>query len=126
MKGQHQLTGTTSLLVATRLRSNAGAVSRARAAVDRLDLQVQYPDRGFDLRLLVSELVANAIEHGGAPDASILLSVERDGTTVRVEVEDAGPRFPPAPSEPPPPDATSGRGLYLLAALADRWGVDGR
>jgi anti-sigma regulatory factor (Ser/Thr protein kinase) len=126
MKRRHQVTGARSLLVATRLRPDTHAVGRARAAVDRLELPAQYPDRGFDLRLLVSELVANAIEHGGAADASILLSVERDGTTVRVEVEDAGPRFPPAPSEPPPPDATSGRGLYLLTALADRWGVDRR
>ena len=59
MKGHQQLTVATSLLVATRLRCNAYAVSRARAAVDRLDLPVQYAERGFDLRLLVSELVAN-------------------------------------------------------------------
>jgi anti-sigma regulatory factor (Ser/Thr protein kinase) len=126
MKGQHQLTGATSLLVATRLRSTAGAVTRARAAVDRLELPVQYAERGFDLRLLVSELVANAIKHGGAAHASILLSVEQVGTTLRVAVEDAGPLFTSAPTERPAPEATSGRGLYLLTALADRWGVERR
>jgi anti-sigma regulatory factor (Ser/Thr protein kinase) len=122
--GQHQLTGATSLLVATRLPSNAGAVSRARAAIDSLDLPEQYAERGFDLRLLASELVANAIKHGAAAEASILLSVEQIGTTLRVAVEDAGPLFTPAPAERPAADATSGRGLYLLTALADRWGVE--
>jgi anti-sigma regulatory factor (Ser/Thr protein kinase) len=126
MKGHQQLTGATSLLVATRLRCNAYAVSRARAAVDRLDLPVQYAERGFDLRLLVSELVANAIKHGGAADASIFLSVEQVGTTLRVAVEDTGPFFTSAPTERPAQDATSGRGLYLLTALADRWGVERR
>jgi anti-sigma regulatory factor (Ser/Thr protein kinase) len=126
MTGHQQLTGATSLLVATRLRCNAYAVSRARAAVDRLDLPVQYAERGFDLRLLVSELVANAIKHGGAADASIFLSVEQVGTTLRVAVEDTGPFFTSAPTERPAQDATSGRGLYLLTALADRWGVERR
>jgi anti-sigma regulatory factor (Ser/Thr protein kinase) len=126
MNGQHRATGGRSLLVATRLQPNAGAVSRARAAIDRLELPVQYPERGFDLRLLVSELVANAIKHGGATDASILLSVEQVGTTLHVAVEDAGPLFTPAPTERPAADATSGRGLYLLMALADRWGIERR
>src|SRR5262249_38331661 len=117
MKRRHQVTGARSLLVATRLRANAGAVSRARAAIDRLALPIQHPERGFDLRLLVSEVVANAIKHGAAADASILLSVEQVGTTVRVAVEDAGPLFTPEPTERPAPGATSGRGLYLLTAL---------
>jgi anti-sigma regulatory factor (Ser/Thr protein kinase) len=126
MNGQHRATSGRSLLVATRLQPNAGAVSRARAAIDRLELPVQYPERGFDLRLLVSELVANAIKHGGAADASISLSVEQIGTTLHVAVEDAGPLFTPAPTERPTADATSGRGLYLLTALADRWGIERR
>jgi anti-sigma regulatory factor (Ser/Thr protein kinase) len=128
MNGQHRATGGKSLLVATRLQPNAGAVSRARAAIDRLELPVQYLERGFDLRLLVSELVANAIKHagGGGDDASILLSVEQVGTTLHVAVEDAGPLFTPAPTERPAADATSGRGLYLLTALADRWGIERR
>jgi anti-sigma regulatory factor (Ser/Thr protein kinase) len=126
MNGQHRATGGRSLLVATRLQPNAGAVGRARAAIDRLELPVRYPERGFDLRLLVSELVANAIKHGGAPDTSISLSVEQIGTILHVAVEDAGPLFTPAPTERPAADATSGRGLYLLTALADRWGIERR
>ena len=87
---------------------------------------MQYAERGFDLRLLVSELVANAIKHGGAAEASILLYVEQVGTTLGVAVEDTGPLFTPAATERPAQDATSGRGLYLLTALADRWGVERR
>jgi anti-sigma regulatory factor (Ser/Thr protein kinase) len=126
MKRPDQVSGTQALLVATRLRPNAAAVSHARVAIDRLDLPVRYPERGFDVRLLVTELVANAIKHRGDADASILLSVEQVGTSLRVSVEDAGPLFAPAPTERPALDATSGRGLYLLTALADRWGVERR
>jgi histidine kinase-like protein len=55
-----------------------------------------------------------------------LLSAEQVGTTLRVAVRDAGPLFAPAPTERPAAGATSGRGLYLLTALADRWGVERR
>jgi hypothetical protein len=43
------------------------------------------------------------------------------GQTLRVEVSDDDPNLPVA-SHPQHP-ATSGRGLRIVAALADRWGV---
>ena len=74
--------------------------------------------------LLVSELVTNAIRHAQPP---LVLRAAARGTGVRVEVHD-GAVDPPVlapqtpPDEPPP---ESGRGLYLVASLADRWGWDG-
>jgi anti-sigma regulatory factor (Ser/Thr protein kinase) len=66
------------------------------------------------------------VQYAERADASIFLSVEQVGTTLRVGVEDTGPFFTSAPTERPAQDATSGRGLYLLTALADRWGVKRR
>ncbi|WP_230396294.1 ATP-binding protein [Streptomyces blattellae] len=44
------------------------------------------------------------------------------GDTLRIEVTDTrGDRHPHA--QPTTPDSEAGRGLTLVAALADRWGV---
>lgn len=68
--------------------------------------------------LLASELVTNAIRHACGPCA---LVVTFDGDIVEVSVEDGDPRPPVAR------DGTGyeedGRGLLLLGALADDWGV---
>lgn len=72
--------------------------------------------------LLVSELVANAVQHAGT---RVTLEIERrDATTVRVVVEDDNDR--PPRRRPVDLYAEGGRGLELVDALASRWGVDGR
>lgn len=76
-------------------------------------------DALHDALLLVSELATNAVRHGAAP-ISVQL-VQDDGGTVRVEVHDAGAGVP-APTTPGAADA-GGRGLFIVAALASRWGV---
>jgi anti-sigma regulatory factor (Ser/Thr protein kinase) len=76
------------------------------------------------VRLLVSELVTNSVQHAsvGAED-SIRLHVDIGGQCVRVEVADSGPGF--ELKEPIPDTATdSGWGLFLVNQIADRWGVD--
>ena len=72
-----------------------------------------------DAALAASELVANAVLHARTP---ITLRVSTTATAVRVTVEDLNPQLPtPAPMGA---TATSGRGLALLQALAEDWGVD--
>jgi anti-sigma regulatory factor (Ser/Thr protein kinase) len=80
--------------------------------------------RARDVRLLVSELVTNAVRHANLASGDvILLVIELADSTLRVEVHDPGGGFiPSAPS--PDPARPSGWGLYLVAELADRWGVD--
>ena len=72
-------------------------------------------------RLLVTELVFNAVLHGSG---TVLLAVSREGGGVRVEVSDENP------DPPVVVDAESmmehGAGLRLVAALASSWGVDSR
>ena len=99
------------------------AAAEARHALD--DISVGIPDgRLRDVRLLVSELVTNAVRHAnlGAGDA-ILLVIDVGGGALRVEVHDPGGGFVPTAPAPDPARA-SGWGLYLVAELADRWGVD--
>lgn len=74
------------------------------------------------LRLLVNEMVTNSLLHAGALKTGIGLKVEATADVLRVEITDQGPGFDPE-VRPPTVDQTSGRGLFLVQALSDRWGV---
>lgn len=70
--------------------------------------------------LLVSELVGNAVRHTGA--RAFGLRMRRRPHWIRVEVTDPSRGLP---CLMPVQDLdTSGRGLFLVDELADRWGVD--
>lgn len=73
-----------------------------------------------DTEVVLAELVANAVQHGRS---SYSLKVRLDGHRVRVEVADESPDIPVVRDLDG--DTTSGRGLHLLDALADRWGFAG-
>jgi anti-sigma regulatory factor (Ser/Thr protein kinase) len=98
------------------------AVTAARLALADLDSHLG-PSVAFDVRLLVSELVTNSVQHAQvAAEDSIVLTVSLGDKTVRIEVRDEGPGFEP-PAAPPPDDADAGWGLFLVEQLADDWGV---
>jgi anti-sigma regulatory factor (Ser/Thr protein kinase) len=69
--------------------------------------------------LLVSELVTNAMRHGGDP---IKMIADTTASGLRVEVYDGNGEAFPAIRDVRP-DAPGGRGLRLVDALADRWGA---
>ncbi|GAA2246158.1 ATP-binding protein [Streptomyces ruber] len=76
--------------------------------------------------LLVAELTANAVTHGRVPGRDFELRLTLDPYTLRVDVSDARGECRPSASEDvavPPEGAVGGRGLLLVAALADRWEV---
>src|SRR5213593_304372 len=99
------------------------AAAEARAAIEALVGQAD-PELLDDVRLLVSEVVTNAVRHSDSPrGATIGLTVEILGDAVRAEVTDAGRGFEPAPRARPRTDV-GGWGLHLVDRLADRWGVD--
>jgi anti-sigma regulatory factor (Ser/Thr protein kinase) len=98
------------------------AVTAARLALADLDSHLD-PSVAFDVRLLVSELVTNSVQHASVKaEDSIVLVVSIGNDTVRVTVRDEGPGFEP-PASPPPADADAGWGLFLVEQLADSWGV---
>jgi two-component sensor histidine kinase len=98
------------------------APTEARAALRPLEGEID-PDTFETLRVLVTELVANSVRHVEAEATDrIELSVRASGRKVYVEVADSGKGFQPAPQHDL--EATSGRGLLIVDALCDRWGVD--
>ncbi|MFF0163933.1 ATP-binding protein [Streptomyces sp. NPDC005263] len=109
-----------------------GARLARRLATHRLDLwHLPYGSRASDtVTLVVAELAANAVLHGRVPgrDFELRLTYDRPAGLVRVEVSDTHPEHPRLPNSAVqlPADADGGRGLILVAAVADRWGVVGR
>ncbi|MFF7240591.1 ATP-binding protein [Streptomyces collinus] len=74
-----------------------------------------------DAALVLSELVTNALVH--AAGEHVVCRVRSTADRVRLEIEDQNRgRALPFPRKPGPDDQ-NGRGLFLVAALSDDWGV---
>jgi DNA-binding response OmpR family regulator/anti-sigma regulatory factor (Ser/Thr protein kinase) len=71
-----------------------------------------------DVVLLVSELVTNAVIHGRPP---IELRLRSSGGQIVLEVRDCATYLPRRLR--PTPEDEHGRGLQLVALIADRWGT---
>lgn len=69
--------------------------------------------------LCTSEVATNAVRHAGS---AFRLAVEARAVEVLVEVEDLADGEP-APLLPDP-ESESGRGMWLVTAMAARWGCD--
>jgi anti-sigma regulatory factor (Ser/Thr protein kinase) len=114
------LTGTAVLGTAT-IPGCEQSVPQARAFVDGI-LGPGHP-RSDVARLLVSELVTNAVQHTRSrrPGGTVTVMVIELAGSLRVEVTDEGA----ARKIPVVRDdmlATDGRGLFLVQSLADEWG----
>jgi anti-sigma regulatory factor (Ser/Thr protein kinase) len=102
------------------LAPESASVPRARRFV--ADELADLSEETVDLaRLLVSEVVTNAVLHART---SATLTVDRDDSTVKVQVEDSNPLLPVIRSHGP--EAGTGRGLHVLDRLASDWGTDQR
>ena len=96
-------------------RSSAGARRFVEETLRRWDCA-----EALDIvKLLVSELVTNSVIHAGsAADVAVLLKDD----ALRIEVtDDGGGRVDPRRAAD---DATSGRGMELVASMSSSWGVD--
>jgi hypothetical protein len=74
-----------------------------------------------DAVALVSEVATNAVIHARTP---YTIAVSRVGDTVRVGVHDLSAVIPRRRAYGV--DATTGRGLRLIATLSSRWGIDAK
>jgi len=113
--------------VETRLPSEIGIVEEAVELIVRHCLSGTAASQRFRFNLCVvlSEALANAILCGNGEDASkavdVRLELHRD--RVAIEVTDEGEGFDPAsvrdPTSPDELEETCGRGLFLIRRLAD-------
>lgn len=101
------------------LPSTADAAGIARRFVDDNHVHLA-PDVVDDAKLLVSEIVTNAVLHGQPP---VTLALRVDPPGLGVMVVDAGGAQPDASPARPDPSQQSGRGLLIVAALASAWGI---
>jgi anti-sigma regulatory factor (Ser/Thr protein kinase) len=71
-----------------------------------------------DVGVIVSELATNCIRHART---GFVVTVDNSRDALRVEVTDSGAGVPAVRS--PGPREPSGRGLQLVQALSDEWGL---
>ncbi|MER7574520.1 ATP-binding protein [Streptomyces sp. NPDC126514] len=94
----------------------------AEPGVMRLHLGVWgLHDTVDQAQLCVSELVTNVITHTGRGTPATL-AVSMSGTYLRIEVHDPDTRALPTLLDAAP-ESEGGRGMALVNAVADRWGV---
>jgi anti-sigma regulatory factor (Ser/Thr protein kinase) len=91
----------------------------ARAVIQEYLTGEVTPDELSDVRLIMAELVTNAMVHG---EGTITLRLTVGGELIRGEAVDEGGGFEREIRECGP-DEIGGRGLLLVASLAQRWGV---
>ena len=116
---------TDSCSVRSRLPADTRAPSMARSLLDRAGCTGQHAGVRDRARLLVSELVTNAVRHGAAP-VSIEIACDRSAA-LAVRVTDGGrgrPALRSSTGGASALDRHGGWGLVLVDLLSDEWGVD--
>lgn len=109
-------------MTALHLPADLGAPRTARRwLADGLVPHDVTDDVHFAAELLVSELVANAVIHARS---AVTVALVLTAGALRVEVSDDDPRCPVVREAADA--AVDGRGLWIMATVAARWGVDGR
>ncbi len=99
--------------------SEPALVRVARTFVRRTLCEWELDALVDDAELVTSELASNAVLHART---EIHLTLRSDGAAwLRIEVEDDNSRMPTQLACPH--DATSGRGLAIVEAVAGSWGV---
>jgi anti-sigma regulatory factor (Ser/Thr protein kinase) len=102
------------------VRPEPHSVPRARERVIALAAPFVDGARIADLRLVISEVITNAVRHGGNGD--VLVGVMPKQGYLCVQVTDTGDGFAPRPRAFEPDD-DGGFGLFLVERLTRRWGL---
>lgn len=96
------------------------AVTAARRFV-RETLSGEAPELIDAAELMTSELTSNCVRHAGT-GFEVSVRTRGGGEEIRVEVRDSGGGQPRALS--PGPEEPSGRGLMIVEAMSESWGVE--
>ncbi|MGW3104498.1 SpoIIE family protein phosphatase [Streptomyces sp. NPDC001100] len=113
-----RLPGAPLKTVGLELPATARAATEGRSFVVDTLTAWNCAHRADDARLLVSEILTNAFRHAQGP---LGLQLRRTADELAVEISDCSPHLPQP--RPAAEDDESGRGLILVDALADGWGV---
>src|SRR3954471_3910705 len=97
------------------------SVPRARERVIELAAPFVAATRIADLRLVISEVITNAVRHGGEGD--MLVAVTPKPGYLCVTVTDTGDGFAPRPRAFEPDEDDGGFGLFLVERLTRRWAL---
>ena len=102
---------------------DAGAPSAARRFVRAMLAKARRDDLVDDAVLLASELCENAVLHAGTGFTIELVVADAGAVTVTVTDQGPAPMELRRAGQPPPArEDSGGRGLALVAGLADAWG----
>jgi anti-sigma regulatory factor (Ser/Thr protein kinase) len=101
---------------AKRFAGEPSGVSAARRFI-RESLVGEEPELLEAAELLTSELASNCVRHANS-DFEVVI---RSRDPIRIEVRDHGGGEPEVLS--PTPEEPTGRGLLIVDAMSDRWGV---
>ncbi|MGW3814557.1 SpoIIE family protein phosphatase [Streptomyces sp. NPDC005046] len=104
--------------ISTDLPAAPESVPEGRAFLGKAMTSWDCGPAADDARLLLSEILTNAVQHAQGP---IGLHLCRTATDLTVEVSDYSPHLPQPRTATE--DEESGRGLILVRTLADDWGV---
>jgi anti-sigma regulatory factor (Ser/Thr protein kinase) len=103
------------------LRAEPVSVGRARGWLDSLVAGLVADERRADLRLVMTEIITNAIRHGAA-GGTLRLAATPKPEFLCVQVTDNGPGLVPRPGAMAS-DEHGGFGLFIVEQLTRRWGV---
>ena len=101
------------------LTFDADAASVARTFVDDHSDSLPH-DLVEDAKLLVTELVSNAVRHG-RPE--VFLRVSLQPPLIGIAVQDDGASVPTTEIKPPDTASATGRGLMIVDRMSSDWGV---
>ena len=102
------------------VRPEPHSVPQARERVIELAEPFVEDTRIADLRLVISEVITNAVRHGG--DDDMVVAVTPKQGYLCMQVTDTGDGFAPRPRAFEPDD-DGGFGLFLIERLTRRWGL---
>ena len=103
-----------------RFAADATAPGDARRLITNLLRRAGHDAQVLDdVQLVITELAANAVVHTGSPFS---VSIRSKDSIVRIRVRDCSHTAPTLRADRG--TTPSGRGMGIVAALANRWGVD--
>jgi anti-anti-sigma regulatory factor len=101
------------------LRPTASAAATARRVVDQVSAQWGVPGLRDTARLIVTELVSNAVRHA---TTELEVGLSYSGGAVHISVRDHS-KTPPRRGGPVPPTVEGGRGLIVVDLMSRAWGT---